>query len=235
MSLKRLFSLSVLAFIVSAGSASVAEQLTASEVAANIKQRLNTQKVTGSVEQYPSAQKVVGDVTNNVLKVFRNDKEKIATDKRYLKEKVNELVVPYLDFKSMSILILSKKRWKAASEAEQAEFVNEFKELLTNTYAQSLSRFSEETIDLLPFEPHPKRPEKLAVVKSQVKLGSGTDIPLNYKLRYQADDGWKVYDIYVEGVSIVTSYRGSFASTLATQGLAGLITQIKARNDKYKS
>ncbi len=181
-----------------------------------------------------SAQQVVSGVTAKVLEVFRTDKEKLANDKSFLRSKIEELVVPSMDFKSMSILILSKKRWKAASAEQQTEFVSEFKELLTNTYAQSLNRFSNESIEMLPFTPHKKRPEKLAVVKSVVKLGAGADIPLNYKLRYQAEDGWKVYDIYVEGVSIVTTYRGSFASTLATQGMEGLIKQIKTQNAKYK-
>lgn len=184
--------------------------------------------------KHPPAQQVVDGVTQNVLAVFRKDKEKLINDKGYLKQKVDELVTPNMDFKSMSILILSKKRWKAASDQQKNDFIESFKELLTNTYAQSLNRFSDETIELLPFSPHPKRPEKLAVVKSLVKLGSGSDIPLNYKLRYQEDDGWKVYDIYVEGISIVTTYRGSFASTLATQGMDGLIAQIKKQNAKYK-
>ena len=96
MLLKRLFSVSLLTLIAFSGGASAA---------------------------HPSAQKVVGDVTQKVLTVFRSDKDKLTTDKNYLKQKVDELVVPYMDFVSMSKLIL-RKNWATATEAQKTQSVS---------------------------------------------------------------------------------------------------------------
>jgi len=139
---------------------------------------------------------------------------------------VNEIVAPHVDFEAMTKLALGRN-YKNADDGQRAAIVKEFRVLLIRTYGSALTEYSDEEIIYLPFVPGEK--EKLAVVKTEIEQAGGFPIPINYKLRLK-DDGWKVYDISVDEVSLVTNYRGSFNRAIKKHGIDKLIETLQKRN-----
>jgi len=179
-----------------------------------------------SAEDHP-AQTMVQDSITGMLDVLKNDTDRIKSDPEFLNAKVEELIVPNLDFDTMTKLAVGKF-WKKADAAQKVELVNEFRTLLLNTYTGALTEFSGETINFEPFKPE-KRDDR-AVVRSTFSQPSGKDVPVIYKLRDK--DGWGIYDIEVNSISLVTSYRSAFANEIGKGGIAGLINTMKERNNK---
>lgn len=182
-----------------------------------------------AVAQGTEAHKLVSQVTSDLLKVLKNTDE---SNEAALSESIENIVLPHIDFNAMSLVIFGRKNWNAASDSQKSGFIDAFRTLLLNTYAGSLIRFADAEIEMLPFEPHPKRPNRQAVVKSIISLGN-TKLPLNYSLLYTQDNGWKVYDILIdEGIKLTEVYRNSFKTVLVTEGMDTVIQQIQAQNAK---
>ncbi|HEX7027791.1 MAG TPA: ABC transporter substrate-binding protein [Gammaproteobacteria bacterium] len=174
----------------------------------------------------PEPQALVEAVTEKVLQALKEYKAK--EDPAFLDEKIQELIVSQMDFEAMAKLVLGK-HWRTATPEQRGRFVEEFKSLLIRTYRTSLTEYSEEKVTFLPFR-EGEQPEKLATVKSEIIRSNGPTIPINYSLRYKKEDGWKVYDIGIEGVSLVTNYRSSFAREINQNGMDKLIESLRQRN-----
>ena len=173
------------------------------------------------------AQTLVVDAITSMLDVLKNDSDKIKSDPDYRQGKVDELIVPHLDFDTMTKLAVGKF-WRRADAAQQAELIIEFKMLLLNTYTDALTEYSDETITFEPFRPE-ERADR-AVVRSTFSQSGGSDVPVLYKLRDKG--GWSIYDIEVNNISLVTNYRTAFTSEISKGGIAGLIETLKERNAK---
>ena len=173
------------------------------------------------------AQALVEESITGMLDVLKNDGERIKTDEEYLQAKIDELIVPHLDFNTMTKLAVSKF-WRRADAEQKVELVTEFKMLLLNTYTGALNLYSGEAIAFEPFRPESR--DDRAVVRSTFSQSGGDDVPVNYKLR--DNDGWSIYDIEVNQISLVTSYRAAFANEIEKGGIAGLINTLKERNEK---
>lgn len=176
----------------------------------------------------PEPQALVESVTGKVLEALKNYKAKEVNEPGYLDQKIEELIVSQMDFVAMAKLVLGK-HWRAATPEQRSQFIEEFKTLLIRTYRTSLAEYSSEKVGFLPFR-EGEQPEKLATVKSEIVRSSGPSIPINYSLRYKKDDGWKVYDIGIEGVSLVTNYRSSFSREISQNGMDHLIKSLRQRN-----
>ena len=179
-------------------------------------------------EEHP-AQKMVVDSVTAMLEVFKNDKEKIKSDPEFLQSKIDQYVIPDLDFDTMTKLAVGKF-WRRADENQHKELVKEFETLLLNTYTAALVQYSdgEATVDFEPFRPDDR--EDRAVVRSTFSVAGNSDVPVNYKLR--DDNGWAIYDIEVDSISLVTSYRSAFSKEIENGGVEGLIKTLKERNAK---
>lgn len=180
---------------------------------------------TISMAQEHPAQTIVVESTSGLLEVLKSERERVKTDKAFLDQQVNEHVVPYVDFDTMTKLAVGKS-WKQADEQQRIDLVNEFKSLLLNTYTNALTEYSGESIEFEPFKP--ERREDRAVVRSAFKQSSGSTIPVLYKLRDK--DGWLIYDIEVDQISLVTSYRTAFSSEIEKGGVDGLLQTMKDKN-----
>lgn len=143
---------------------------------------------------------------------------------------VEHIVLPRFDFPRMSRLVLGKY-WKRAKESEKEAFIAEFRELLVRTYTTALLNYSGQEIEYLPFR-HVEDATKVTV-STMVSETGAIPVPINYRLHLDEDD-WKVYDVVIDGVSLVSNYRSSFASQIRRYKLSGLINKLELRNKKSK-
>lgn len=182
--------------------------------------------LTHAQDDHP-AQTLVVDAISSMLEVFKEDGDKLKSDPEYLQAKVNELIVPNLDFETMTKLAVSKF-WRKATAGEQQVLIDEFTTLLLNTYTGALTEYSGESITFDPYKPESR--EDRAVVSSKFGQSGGDDVPVIYKLRNR--NGWSIYDIEVNDISLVTSYRSAFSNEIEKGGIDGLIEALKERNGK---
>ena len=171
------------------------------------------------------AQELVVSSTTEMLNVLKSESERIAAEPGYLDAKVEEIVVPNLDFDTMTKLAVGKF-WRQADEAQRTGLVSEFRTLLLNTYTSAMTEYSGGTIEFEPFRPEER--EDRAVVRSVFDQSGGQDVPVTYKLRDKG--GWSIYDIEVDGLSLVTNYRTAFANEIRKGGVAGLLKTLEKRN-----
>ena len=187
---------------------------------------LSVSSMVSVAAEHP-AQTLVEDAITAMLDVLKNDGDKIKSDPDYRQSKVEELIVPHLDFDTMTKLAVGKF-WRRADAAQQKELISEFKMLLLNTYTDALTEYSNEVITFEPFRPE-ERADR-AVVRSTFSQSGGNDVPVLYKLRDKG--GWSIYDIEVNNISLVTNYRTAFTTEIGKGGIAGLIETLKERNAK---
>jgi len=185
---------------------------------------LSVSSMVSVAAEHP-AQTLVVDAITSMLDVLKNDGDKIKSDPDYRQSKVDELIVPHLDFDTMTKLAVGKF-WRRAEAAQQTELISEFKTLLLKTYTGALTEYSNEVITFEPFRPE-ERPDR-AVVRSTFSQSGGSDVPVVYKLRDKG--GWSIYDIEVNNISLVTNYRTAFASEIDKGGIAGLLKTLKDKN-----
>ena len=151
------------------------------------------------------------------------NKDRFEQDETFLRMKMNEVVMPKLDITLMSKIILGKKIWTQMENAQKDNFVNAFKYKMTSTYMKSITVFDGEKIEFLPYKPGKK--DNLAFVKSKYIMASG-DIEVNYRL-IRKDDGWKVYDIIFDGISLMKNYRADFRQHVNKSGVESLIDNLR--------
>ena len=170
---------------------------------------------------------LIKQTSEKVLKTLEDNKAEYEKDPDKIYELVNEIILPHLDFRAMSKLALGKN-WRSANEQQQERFVQAFKAMLIRTYSKSLTEHSGQQIEFLPYRP-PQEGKRTVEVKTQIKQDTGPAIPIDYRLRIK-DDIWKVYDIKIDGISLVTNYRNSFASDIRKVGMDGLIDKLLDKN-----
>ena len=173
------------------------------------------------------AQEMVETAILELRNVLENDLDKIKSDPAYLKSRVDEIIVPNVDFNTMTKLAVGKF-WKKANRNQKTELVSEFQTLLMKTYAGALTEYNGETMRFEPFRAANR--DDRAVVRSIFSPRSGSDVPVTYKLRDK--NGWSIYDIEVDNISLVTSYRSAFSNQIEKGGISGLLDTLKQRNNR---
>ncbi len=172
-------------------------------------------------------EKLVRETTNEVLERLEANKAALDDNIDEVAELVGELVLPHFDFRAMSQMVLARN-WRQASEQQRERFVDAFRGLLTHTYGSSLAEYSGQSVVFEPMHSDPGRGR--ATVSMRIKADDGPAIPVAYKL-YQPDGAeWKVFDVVVDGVSLVQNYRSSFTGEVKKKGLDALIARIEERN-----
>lgn len=174
-----------------------------------------------------SARDVVMDTANKVIDRLNADRPKLEKNPEQIYSLVNELIIPHFDFVSMSKWVLGKKNWRGASENQQQKFVEEFRTLLVRTYAKALLEYSEQEITYLPVEENPE--STMVVVKTLIKQSGSKSIPIDYSMHASGGE-WKVIDVSVDGISLIATYRGTFASEIRKNGMDALIDKLSERN-----
>ena len=161
--------------------------------------------------------------TQEVLVILKQEKELTLARVHQL---VEAKVLPNFDFNRMTQLAVGK-HWPGATPQQKKALVNEFRNLLVRTYSSSLTEFSNQAVE---FKPMTIKPDATDVtVRSEIRQPGGLPIPIDYSM-YKTDFGWKVYDVAIDGVSLVTNYRASFSSTIRQSGIDGLIAMLAAKS-----
>ena len=151
------------------------------------------------------------------------NKEQLERDDKFLEEKMSELVIPKFDIVLMSKITLGKSTWTSISENQKNRFVEAFKSLMVRTYMKSLTVFDGEKIKFLPYVTG-KRLD-VAKVKSIYVMNDG-DLPVNYRLKKNDNGDWKVFDIIIDGISLLKNYRTDFQNHVKNNGIESLIKKL---------
>ena len=150
----------------------------------------------------------------------------IRSDTDRLTQLVEEHILPSVDFTRLSRLTLGK-HWRSASDRQRMRFTNEFRELLVRTYSTALTEYAGQAITYTPIKT--ASDGKRSIVRSKFQQPTGGSVSVDYSL-YKSSDGWKIYDVKIEGISLAVNYRSSFAQAIRSHGLDGLIEQLVTRN-----
>lgn len=178
----------------------------------------------GATSDDPRA--LVIDTTEKVLAKIREERTALDANPRLVDQFIIEIVLPHFDFVAMARLVLGK-HWRRADAAQREAFVMEFRDLLVRTYATALLEYTEEVVEYSPLTVKPGDTE--VTVRTEIDQPGGLGIPVHYRMERQ-EQGWKVYDVTIDGLSLVGNYRNTFANDIRSGSLDALIDSMKKRN-----
>jgi phospholipid transport system substrate-binding protein len=170
---------------------------------------------------------LVKSITQEVTAAIKQDKDIQAGNPKKIEELVETKVLPHFNFTRMTRIAMARN-WRLTTPEQQKELTAEFKTLLVRTYSTALSNYRDQAIDYKPLRAKPEDVE--VTVRSEVKQsGSSQTIAIDYEME-KTPNGWKVFDVKVGGVSLVTTYRDTFTSEVKERGVDGLIKSLAAKN-----
>jgi phospholipid transport system substrate-binding protein len=169
---------------------------------------------------------LVRRTTDEVITIIKSDKDLQSGNSRKVAELAEQKVLPHFDFARMTRLAVGRN-WAQASDAQKEALTKEFRTLLVRTYSTSLTQFRDQKIDVKPVKMTPQ--DKEVTVRTAVIQQGGPPIPIDYAME-KTDKGWMVYDVVIDGASLVTTYRGSFNDQIQKAGIDGLIKTLQDRN-----
>lgn len=177
-------------------------------------------------------------VSKDMITALNQHRDRIKQDPAVTQKLIEDILIPHLDFITASKYVLGK-HWDTASRKQKIAFIKAFRKLLLRFYSSALTEYlnsHEGELDtglMVFFEPADTSAQQL-VMRSEVQPKSGKPVPINYQM-HMTRKGWKVFDVSVEGVSVITTYRTSFASEIQQNGLDALISSLESRNEKLRT
>ena len=187
--------------------------------------------VWGAVYAGQSPDVLVKETTDKVLQELTLNREALEADVNRLYQMVDEILLPHFDFTRMSKLVLGK-HWKKATADQRRKFEQEFKSLLVRTYATALFEYTGQEIIYKPF--HNKEGADRVVVKTEIVPNDGPNIPLHYSLSKRKDGTWLVYDVSIDGISLVTNYRTAYGRLIESKGIDKLLVSLAEKRAAFK-
>ncbi|QDF95722.1 hypothetical protein CJ010_03715 [Azoarcus sp. DD4] len=178
-----------------------------------------------------AADVLVKGVTDEVLAILRQDKALQSGDRHKAVRLIDEKIAPHFDFHRMTSLAVGPT-WRQTSFEQREALAREFRTLLVRTYANALTAYRDQTVSFKPTTG--PREAGDVTVRSQINQPGATPIALDYRLSRNGDS-WKVFDVAVDNVSLVTSYRGNFAAELGKGGPDGLIAALREQNRRFEN
>lgn len=169
---------------------------------------------------------LVKQTADEVLTIIKNDKEIQVGNKQQLYALVEAKILPNFDFDRVCRMVLGKS-WRSATPEQQAIFQKEFRSLLLRTYASALGKYKDQVIEYKPLRM--EGDAKNVSVKTQILQPGGQPVAVDYDL-IKSEHGWKVYDIVIESVSLVTNYRSQFSNEIRLNGLDSLNKKLEEKN-----
>jgi phospholipid transport system substrate-binding protein len=169
---------------------------------------------------------LVRKVTADVLASIQSDKQLQAGDRRKALALAEQKILPYVDFREAASLAMGRS-WSTASPAQQTQVVDAFRAMLVRIYSNAIDVYRGQTMKVLPLRQPPGATE--VTVRNQYLSAGRPPVAVEYAMK-KTPEGWKIYDITVEGVSLVLTYRAEFENITRTSGVEGLIKRLQEKN-----
>lgn len=186
---------------------------------------------TAALAQGVAPDALVKSITNEVIGIIKQDKEIQAGNQKKITELVDAKVLPHFNFSRMTALAVGRN-WPKASAEQQKALTSEFRTLLVRTYSSALSTYRNQVIEFRPLRAAAGDTE--VTVRTQVKQPGTEPVSIDYSME-QTPSGWKVYDVIVGGVSLVTNYRETFNTEIRDGGMDGLIKSLASKNHSLET
>jgi phospholipid transport system substrate-binding protein len=170
-------------------------------------------------------QELVSKVAQDTLKDLDAHRAEYKKDPNKVRQLVDKNMLPHFDTKYAAQLVLGKN-WRSATPEQRNRFVEAFYQSLLQNYGEALLEFTPDRLRILPFQGKPDDP--VATVRSEVRRDNGSRVPVNYSLR-RTPEGWKAYDVQIEGVSYVKSFRTDFNAEIQQNGLEAVIKRLESQ------
>lgn len=183
-----------------------------------------TISLTHAADQAPDG--VIRDTVQEVLAAIKQDKAIQSGDQKKIVSLVENKILPHFDFVRMTRLAVGKN-WRTATPEQKQALVQEFHTLLVRTYAKVFAVYRDQVVEIKPFRMADGATE--ATVKTSINKPGAQPVLVDYEMVLTAE-GWKAFDVIIEGVSMVTSYRGTFASEMDQGGIDRLIKVLADKN-----
>jgi len=169
---------------------------------------------------------LVKTITQDVIAIIKQDKDIQAGDPAKITELIETKILLHFNFARMTQIAMGRN-WRVASPEQQKELTSEFRTLLVRTYSTALTNYRNQVIEFKPLRAKPEDTD--VTVKSEAKQPGAQAVTIDYEME-KTLGGWKVYDVKVAGVSLVTTYRETFAGEVREHGVDGLIKSLTAKN-----
>lgn len=178
----------------------------------------------GAQDVAPDAQ--VKKITDEVIGIIKQDKDIRAGNQKKINELVDAKVLPHFNFSHMTALAVGRN-WPKANAEQQKALTTEFRTLLVRTYSSALTTYKNQEIEVKPLRA--AAADTQVTVRTQVKQPGSESVSIDYSME-KTPGGWKVYDVVVGGVSLVTNYRETFNAEIRDGGVDGLIKSLANKN-----
>jgi phospholipid transport system substrate-binding protein len=180
--------------------------------------------LVAAAQEAPDA--LVKRTTDEVLAIIKADKDLQSGNISKVVQLAEQKVLPHFDFERMTRLAVGRN-WAQATPEQKQALTKEFRTMLVRTYSSSLSQYRNQSIEVKPAKVGAQ--DKEATVRTAVIQPGGPPIPIDYAME-KMDSGWKVYDVIIDGASLVTTYRGTFNEQVQKGGIDGLLKTLQDRN-----
>lgn len=180
--------------------------------------------LVGAADPAAEARTVIQATVKEVIAILQDD----ARDTAARRDAIEKVAVRRFDFRTMSKLVLAKN-WKRLSKEQQNEFVTEFSDYLANDYGSRIERYEQEQVDIVG-ERVAKRGD--VTVKTKIAGGANDGAEVDYRMRNR-DQGWKIIDVVIEGISLVANFRDQFRDVMGKEGPVTLIEKLKEKNASH--
>ncbi|MBV8741858.1 MAG: ABC transporter substrate-binding protein [Sinobacteraceae bacterium] len=212
---------SVLLTLAATAAFSVATALQVSTAAAQNAASSSSPATAGSSEQNPSD--LVQSTAQGILKDLDANRAAYRKDPSKIGQLVDKWLLPHFDTEYAARLVLGRY-WRDATPDQRQRFIDAFYHSLLNNYGTALAEFTADRLKVFPSKPDPAATN--ATVRSEVKRDNGDRVAVNYELR-KTPQGWKAYDVNIDGISYVKSYREDFGAQIQQQGIDSVITRLQ--------
>jgi phospholipid transport system substrate-binding protein len=172
-----------------------------------------------------SATALVKRTADKMLSTLESRRAEVERKPQLINDLVDSILAPHFDFTQMTRLAVGRD-WQKASPAQQQALTESFQNLLVRTYAKSIMKYSGQEIVYAAARPGTR--SGTVVVPTEVRAPGAAAIPIDYSM-LERGNSWKVYDVVIDGVSMISNYRSQFRTTIATSGIDGLIEQLRAK------
>ena len=169
---------------------------------------------------------LIRNTVDEVMAIVKQDKDIQAGNQRKILALVDAKVLPHFNFTRMTRLTVGK-HWRVATPEQRQALETEFRNLLVRTYTKAFTVYRDQKVEIKPLKM--ERDATEVTIKSSIIKPGTPSVPVDYDMEKTAD-GWKVYDVYIEGVSLVTSYRSTFSEQIQQSGIEGLIKTLVEKN-----